>query len=37
VKFLSHILYADIAEFEAAVTDGSLRRKIEEINNVKRE
>jgi hypothetical protein len=31
VKFLSHILYADMSEFEAAASDGSLRRKIEEI------
>src|SRR3972149_6605937 len=30
VKFLSHLIYADLAEFEAAATDGSLRRKIEE-------
>jgi hypothetical protein len=37
VKFLSHILYTDIAEFEATVKDGSLRREIEEINNAKRE
>lgn len=29
VKFLSHILYADLAEFEAAATDGSLRQIIE--------
>ena len=37
VKFLSHILYADIAEFETAANDGSLRRKIEEIEKVKNE
>ncbi len=36
VKFLSHILYADIAEFEAAANDGSLRQKIEEINNAEK-
>ena len=28
VKFLSHILYADMAEFEAAATNGTLREKI---------
>ena len=37
VKFLSHILYKDMAEFEAAINDGSLRRKIEEVKKVKRE
>jgi hypothetical protein len=31
VKFLSHQLYADIDEFEAAVTSGSLARRLEEI------
>jgi hypothetical protein len=32
VKFLSHILYADIAEFAAAIGDGSLRRKVEDLH-----
>jgi hypothetical protein len=37
VKFLSHILYEDIMEFEAAANDGSLQRKIEEINKEKKQ
>jgi hypothetical protein len=36
VKFLSHILYADLAEFDAAANDGSLRHKIEEFNKAKK-
>ncbi len=35
VKFLSHILYVDIADFEAAANDGSLRRKIKDFKNEK--
>ena len=31
IKFLSHILYADLPEFEAAVNNGSLQLKIKEI------
>jgi hypothetical protein len=34
VKFLSHIIYADFAEFEAAVNDGSLSQKINEIKQI---
>ncbi len=30
VKFLSHVLYADLEEFQAAVSDGSLRQKVEQ-------
>jgi hypothetical protein len=30
VKFLSHVLYADLEEFTVALEDGSLKRKIEE-------
>jgi hypothetical protein len=33
VKFLSHVLYADLEEFFAALEDGSLRRKIEELRS----
>ena len=31
VKFLSHVLYADLDEFSAALEEGSLRKRIEEI------
>ncbi len=31
VKFLSHALYADMAEFEAALQSGELRRRINEV------
>jgi hypothetical protein len=31
IKFLSHALYADLAEFTAALGDGTLRRRIEEV------
>jgi hypothetical protein len=31
VKFLSHVLYADLDQFAAALRDGSLRRRIQEI------
>jgi hypothetical protein len=31
VKFLSHVLYADMEEFSAALEDGSLRKKINDI------
>jgi hypothetical protein len=31
IKFLSHVLYADLAELAAALTDGTLRRRIEEV------
>jgi hypothetical protein len=31
VKFLSHVLYADMEEFSSALENGSLRLKIEEI------
>ena len=37
VKFLSHVLYADIAEFEAAATDGNLKQIIEEFEKKKKE
>jgi hypothetical protein len=37
VKFLSHILYADLAEFEAAATNGSLKEIIEEFEKKKKE
>jgi hypothetical protein len=30
VKFLSHILFSDLAEFETAINDGSLRLKIKD-------
>jgi len=33
VKFLSHVLYADVEEFEAALKSGRLARRIEEILN----
>jgi len=36
VKFLSHILYADFAEFAAAAKDGNLREKIMEFLKVKK-
>jgi hypothetical protein len=36
VKFLSHIIYADMAEFEAAVSDGTLRKIIEELEESKK-
>ncbi len=31
VKFLSHILYGDLAEFEQAVRDGTLARRLHEL------
>ncbi|HUT08928.1 MAG TPA: hypothetical protein VMY42_00385 [Thermoguttaceae bacterium] len=31
VKFLSHALYADVEEFEAALEDGRISRRIEEV------
>jgi hypothetical protein len=31
VKFLSHVLYADLEEFSAALEDGSLSKRISEI------
>jgi hypothetical protein len=31
VKFLSHVLYADLEEFSAALEDGSLQNRIDEI------
>ncbi|MGD0517111.1 MAG: hypothetical protein ABSA26_06205 [Thermoguttaceae bacterium] len=37
VKFLSHILYKDMAEFEAAINDGSLRQKIEDFKIMEKE
>lgn len=33
VKFLSHVLYADMDEFTSALEDGSLRKRIEEIRS----
>lgn len=33
VKFLSHVLYADLEEFSSALEDGSLARKIREIRS----
>jgi len=35
VKFLSHQLYADIDEFEAALTGGSLARRLAEVQAAK--
>jgi hypothetical protein len=35
VKFLSHVLYADLDEFAAAVNDGSLRQRIEKYHQSK--
>jgi hypothetical protein len=34
VKFLSHMLYADLEEFSAALEEGSLAKKIEEIQTI---
>lgn len=31
VKFLSHAMYADVAEFEAAVSSGRVARQIQEV------
>ncbi len=37
VKFLSHILYADLEEFSAALEDGSLRNAIEQVRRSPRD
>jgi hypothetical protein len=34
VKFLSHVIYPDMASFETAATDGSLKMKIEEFQKL---
>jgi hypothetical protein len=31
IKFISHALYADLEQFAAALRDGSLRRRIDEV------
>lgn len=33
VKFLSHVLYADLEEFTAALEDGNLKKRIDEIRS----
>jgi len=33
IKFLSHVLYADVAEFEAALESGQLARRIAEVRS----
>ena len=36
IKFLSHILYHDMTEFEAAINDGSMKRMIEDLKEEKK-
>jgi hypothetical protein len=35
VKFLSHVLYADMDEFTSALEDGSLQKRIDEIRSTR--